>query len=329
MGVPPVLPLAGGRLVIAHVFPEILNLYGDRGNIATLAQRARWRGLDVEVRAVDAEATGGLDDADVIFMGGGQDRQQIAAARALERLGGTLEDVVGAGASLVAVCGAYQNLGHSYRSALVGDLAGPGLLDVWTEAPEGATRLVGGVVVELGPDSPIAAAGRGSATSAGFGGGEETIVGFENHSGRTFLGPGVRALGRVRTGNGNNGEDGFEGVLSLPGEGGLAGLRIGTYLHGPLLPRNPHLADFILACALGRRGIVVLPPLPDQAEWIAHAAFAERWGATPSPAGRRYLRPFDGIASAARLRPSRGKRRTGPSRAPTGETPRDSDEASR
>jgi CobQ-like glutamine amidotransferase family enzyme len=265
---------APGRLVIVHLFPELLNLYGDRGNVVTLARRAQWRGLEVDVRAVDADETGGLASADVIFIGGGQDRQQIAVARALERVSRQLRDAVAGGAALVAVCGGYQNVGHRYRSEHVGDLAGPGLLDVWTETPPGATRLVGGVVVALEPASQVAATGQASAAAAGFRGQEDTIVGFENHSGRTILGPGVRPLGRVRVGHGNTGDDGIEGAIALPGDGGLAGLRIGTYLHGPLLPRNPHLADFILGCALARRGVTGLHALPDDPEWAAHAAFA-------------------------------------------------------
>jgi CobQ-like glutamine amidotransferase family enzyme len=188
-------------------------------------------------------------------------------------------DAVGAGAALLAVCGGYQNLGHRYRSALVGDLTGPGLLDVWTEAPAGAPRHVGGVIVELAAGSPIAALGHASAASAGMAGAEDQLVGFENHSGRTFLGAATQPLGRVVVGHGNNDRDGGEGMLALPGEGGLAGLRIGTYLHGPLLPRNPHLADYLLANARSLHGPREIGALPDDAEWRAHAAFAARWRA--------------------------------------------------
>jgi CobQ-like glutamine amidotransferase family enzyme len=262
------------RLVIAHLFPDLLNLYGDRGNIAALTQRARWRGIEVEIRAVDADDGSRLAAADIVFIGGGQDHQQIAVARGLERLGRPLHEAVARGASLVAVCGGYQNVGHGYRSVHVGDLVGPGLLDVWTDAPPGANRIVGDVAVNLQPDSPIVAIGRDSAARAGFDGEEQTIVGFENHSGRTLLGPGAQPLGQVLPGHGNTGQDGGEGAIALPGSGGLAGLRIGTYLHGPVLPRNPHLADFVLACAVARHGMTSLPPLPDDHEWAAHATRA-------------------------------------------------------
>lgn len=273
------LPLRGERIVIAHLFADLLNLYGDRGNIATLVRRARWRGADVEVREVGADDGAALADADLIFIGGGQDSQQITAARGLDRLGGALVDAVGAGAALLAVCGGYQNLGHRYRSALVGDLAGPGLLDVSTVAPAGAPRHVGGVIVELAAGSPIAAMGRASAAAAGMAGAELQLVGFENHSGRTYLGTAAQPLGRVVVGHGNNDRDGGEGMIAFPGEGGLAGLRIGTYLHGPLLPRNPHLADYLLANAHARNGPRDMMALPDDAEWRAHAAFAARWRA--------------------------------------------------
>ncbi len=280
-------PLSGERLVIAHLFPELLNLYGDRGNVRTLVQRARWRGMDVRVLPVGADADNGPTDADIVFVGGGPDRQQVAVATGLERLDRWLRDVIGAGAALLAVCGGYQNLGHAYRSPLVGELPGPGILDVSTEAPPGAQRMVGGVVVELDADSPISALGRRAAASAGFPGEEHTIVGFENHSGRTYLGDGVRALGLVSGGHGNNGSDGSEGAIWLPGEGGPAGLRVGTYLHGPLLPRNPHLADFILSTALRHRGIDDLAPLADDAEWAAHAAYVATWQSTRINGGGR------------------------------------------
>ena len=142
------------RLRIVHLFPDLLNLYGDRGNIATLAQRARWRGLDVEIRPIDATAAGAPIAADIIFIGGGPDHMQVGAAHALAHMEGSLARAISDGAALLAVCGGYQNLGDVYRSLLAGNLPGPGLFDAWTEAPEGARRIVGGVVVELEPGFP-------------------------------------------------------------------------------------------------------------------------------------------------------------------------------
>jgi CobQ-like glutamine amidotransferase family enzyme len=275
--------MSARRIVIGHLFADLLNLYGDRGNIATLARRSEWRGIGIEVRRIGPDDAHLLDGVDLVFIGGGQDAQQVAVSTGLERIGPALVAALASGASLLAVCGGYQNLGHAYRSELVGDLRGPGLLDVTTDAPAGAPRNVGGIVIELDAASPIASLGRASAERAGLGGAERRLVGFENHSGRTFLGAGARPLGRVLVGHGNNDEDGAEGLIALPGEGGLAGARIGTYLHGPLLPRNPHLADYLIATALarGRSGDEPTPlaPLPDDAEWRAHAAFEARWEA--------------------------------------------------
>lgn len=270
----------GRRLVVGHLFADLLNLYGDRGNVATLVRRAAWRGIAVEVRPIGADDGDRLADVDIAFIGGGQDAEQVAVAAGLERLGPSLVAAVRSGCALLAVCGGYQNLGHRYRSELVGELRGPGLLDLATEAPAGAPRRVGGVVVALPEGSPIAEAGRGSAMAAGVAGAERRLVGFENHSGLTYLGLEARPLGRTVVGWGNNGVDGGEGIFAPPGEGGVAGARIGTYLHGPLLPRNPHLADYLLGCGLARTGQPSeLAVLPDEAEWAAAAAFERRWWA--------------------------------------------------
>jgi CobQ-like glutamine amidotransferase family enzyme len=258
------------RVVIAHLFPDALNLYGDRGNIDTLVRRAAWRGITPEVRGIDASNAGDLAGADVIFIGGGADQHQRSVADELIALAEPLRRAIDDGAALLAVCAGYQNLGHAFRSPHVGEIPGPGLLDVETEMPAGAVRFVGGIAIEVDGGSPIAA------TDAE---GRRRIVGFENHSGRTTIGPTMQPLGRVLIGRGNDGASGFEGAIALPGDGGLRGLRIGTYLHGPLLPRNPHLADFVLASGLGRGAAVDLPPLPDDAEWDAHRRFADDWTA--------------------------------------------------
>ena len=261
---------APDHVVIAHLFPDALNLYGDRGNIDTLVRRAAWRGIAPEVRGVGADDAALLEGVDVIFIGGGADQHQRAVADALIALADPLRRAVDDGAALLAVCAGYQNLGHAFRSPHVGEIPGPGILDVETEMPPGAERFVGGIALEAEADLPIAAADVSR---------QRRIVGFENHSGRTTLGPTMRPLGRVLIGRGNDGLSGSEGAIALPGEGGLGGLRIGTYLHGPLLPRNPHLADFVLASGIGRGTAVDLDPLPDEPEWEANARFAEDWTA--------------------------------------------------
>ncbi len=261
---------APDRVVIAHLFPDALNLYGDRGNIVTLVRRAAWRGIEAEVRGIGAGDGAALAGVDVIFIGGGADQHQRAVADALLGLVDPLRRAIDDGAALLAVCAGYQNLGHAFRSPLVGEIPGPGLLDVETEMPVGAERFVGGIALEMDADSPIVAADPLR---------RRRVVGFENHSGRTTIGPTMRPLGRVVFGRGNDGSSGLEGAIALPGEGGMRGLRIGTYLHGPLLPRNPHLADFVLASGLGRGAPVQLPPLPDHPEWDAHDRFAADWTA--------------------------------------------------
>jgi CobQ-like glutamine amidotransferase family enzyme len=250
------------RLRLVHLFPELLNLYGDRGNVRSIVVRAEARGVAVDVETVSA-ADRTVPVADLFLIGGGQDREQAAVAAALGRLGPRLEDQIGEGAALLAVCGGYQSLGRSYRTSTGTELEGPAILPVRTVARPG--RLVGPVVAELSggivPARP----------------GTSTIVGFENHGGRTWLEPGALPLACVEVGHGNNGIDRTEGVLGLPGSGGWRGLRVGTYLHGPLLPRNPHLADALIAGGLARGNQpVTLEPLDDEAEWQAHERFARR-----------------------------------------------------
>jgi CobQ-like glutamine amidotransferase family enzyme len=274
-----------GRVVIAHLFPDLLNLYGDRGNVESLTRRATWRGLSVELRRVNPGDGAALRDVDVIFVGGGADGHQGLVADALVALREPLVAAVADGAALLAVCAGYQNLGHVYRSRLVGELRGPGLLDVETDVPARADRLVGGIVVELEPDSPIVAAGAGTGDPDGPG--ARRLVGFENHSGRTRLGSTMRPLGRVVVGRGIDDAPRDEGAIALPGAGGIAGLRIGTYLHGPLLPRNPHLADFVLACGIARGMGRPLEPIASDAEWTAQARFAADWRTINPGAGRR------------------------------------------
>jgi CobQ-like glutamine amidotransferase family enzyme len=202
-----------------------------------------------------------LPPGDVYVIGGGQDRDQVAVARSLERIGDALMREVGDGAAVLAVCGGYQSLGVEYRMPGERTVRGPGVVDVRTVG--GPRRLVGPVVARL--EDPI------------FGSVPRTIVGFENHSGRTSLGPESRPLARIEVGHGNNDEDGTEGVLETPGTRGLLGLRIGTYLHGPLLPRNPHVCDLLIAAGLGRTGQPTdLLPLDDRDEWTAHDRYAER-----------------------------------------------------
>jgi CobQ-like glutamine amidotransferase family enzyme len=243
------------QLRICHLYPDLLNLYGDRGNIATLARRAGWR--DIDVRIVEARLGDQIDPAasDLYFIGGGEDRQQRLAAPDLRHLkGDALREAAQSGAAMLAVCGGYQLIGHYYRPADGPDLEGLGLLDLHTVHPgPGTRRLIGNIVIHEVQSGQM-------------------LVGFENHGGRTHLGPGARPLGTVVAGFGNNGEDRSEGAVWQH--------VYGTYLHGPLLPKNPWLADLLIGHALRRRyGEATLAPLADEEEHRAARAAAGRAGA--------------------------------------------------
>jgi CobQ-like glutamine amidotransferase family enzyme len=260
-----------GVLRIAHLFPDLLNVYGDAGNVRTLVARTRTRGIRTEVVEVRYAAPT-IPVADLYLIGGGQDREQLTVATELERLGAELAGRLEEGV-LLAVCGGYQNLGRRIVTP-TDELAGPAILPAWTDVRPRAQRLVGPIVISA--PASVAALGAIGARQAGVAGAETTIVGFENHGGRTFLESGARPLGRVVQGFGNNGRDGGEGVDACPGSDGLP-RRVGTYLHGPLLPRNPHLADALIATSLGRGGPTPeLRPLDDRLEWQAHEEFARR-----------------------------------------------------
>ena len=234
-------------LRIAHLYADEMNIYGDRGNILTLQKRAQWRGITVVVDAIGRGPAPDLSDIDLIFWGGGQDRDQELVFRdAAEHKVGAIRQAIDGGAVVLAVCGGYQLLGEYYVTADGKKLPGLGLVDLHTVP--GPRRNIGNIVIETS-DLDLEPG---------------TLVGFENHSGKTYLGPGLKPLGRVLRGAGNNGEDGTEGVTH--------GNVFGTYLHGSLLPKNPHFADLLLERALQRRGLTRLPPLDDTVEMSAHNA---------------------------------------------------------
>ena len=240
-----------GTFTIGWLYPDLMNIYGDRGNILTLQKRAEWRGLDVTVREIQRGPVEKLDDVDVFFFGGGQDREQALIYDDLrQHKEHHLVEAAKNGAQILAVCGGYQLLGHYYQTADGQRYDGIGLIDVRTEA--GRTRFIGDVVIH--------------STIEGLQPG--TLVGFENHSGRTFLGPDAKPLGKVLSGKGNNGSDKTEGVSQNN--------VTGTYLHGSLLPKNPHLADYLISEALKRRGDGALSHLDDSAELAAHGWILQR-----------------------------------------------------
>jgi CobQ-like glutamine amidotransferase family enzyme len=240
------------RIVVGHLFPDYLNIYADRGNIAVLERRAAWRGHELQVRPLGAGASIEARGYDLFYIGGGQDREQALIAPELVRLGRELIAAFEDGAAILAVCGGYQLLGRFYRDQGGDVLPGIGLLPIETVA--GSRRMIGDVLLdcELEPGEP------------------RTLAGFENHAGRTLLDEGAEPLGRVVAGFGNDGESGYEGCR--------LGRAIGTYLHGPLLPRNPWLADWLLTQALAHRTgeEPTFEPLPDELEHAAHEVASRR-----------------------------------------------------
>ncbi len=240
------------KVVVGHLYPDYLNIYADRGNIAVLTQRAAWRGHEVEVRTISVGESVRPGEHDLLYVGGGQDREQALVADDLAAKADGLREAVAGGAAVLAVCGGYQLLGRSYRDFHGAELPGIGLFPLETVA--GDTRMIGDVLLECELEPGV----------------RRTLAGFENHAGRTKLDAGAEPLGRVVAGFGNDGESGWEGCR--------IGRAVGTYLHGPLLPRNPWFADWLLAQALARRlgEAPELRPLPDGLEDEAHAVSASR-----------------------------------------------------
>lgn len=234
------------ELKLVHLYPDLMNLYGDRGNILALEKRLSWRGISLKV----AEVSLGdklSEDCDFLFMGGGQDQQQLVVAQDLSQRKTQLAELINSGVVSLLICGGFQLFGRYFLTHTGERLPGLGLLDI--ETVGGQKRLIGNVVINcLVPELN-----------------KQTLVGFENHSGRTFLGSGAQPLGKVVFGYGNNGQDGYEGAFYKN--------TFGTYLHGSFLPKNPHFTDYLIKLALRRRGLnQELQPLDDAEELAAHQA---------------------------------------------------------
>jgi CobQ-like glutamine amidotransferase family enzyme len=240
------------KILVGHLYPDYLNIYADRGNIAVLQRRAAWRGHELDVVSVSRGDVLRPGAHDLLYIGGGQDREQALVARDLVGKADALLEAAAGGTAVLAVCGGYQLLGRSYRDARGLELEGVGLFPLETVA--GETRMIGDVLLECEPRPGV----------------RRTLAGFENHAGRTRLDPGARPLGRVVAGFGNDGTSGWEGCH--------VDRAVGTYLHGPLLPRNPWLADWLLAQALahGLGEPPELEPLSDELEATAHAVSVRR-----------------------------------------------------
>lgn len=257
------------NLTLAHLYPDHMNIYGDRGNIITLQQRCRWRGITLEVQPVTVGSTVEWSSFDLAFFGGGQDSgQTLVASDFLQRQSTGLARAIDDGLVMLAICGGYQLLGHYFLTHTGERLPGVGVLDIHTVG--GKKRLIGNTLIRLS-----AKVGAAELLTLPY------LVGFENHSGRTYQGKGIAPLGEAVVGYGDNGEDKLSGAVYRN--------TIGCYLHGSLLPKNPHLADHMLMLALRRRyGLSAsLPPLDDTLETAAHNAMVERlYPHTPAHPGQ-------------------------------------------
>ena len=234
-------------LRICHVYPSLLSVAGDRGNLYSIQRRCAWRGIKTEVREIDVDEVIDFTQYDLLLSHGGADREMQLASRDLQKKGPALREAVEGGSAFLAVCAAYQLLGHEYKPFRGDPLPGIGLLDLRTEG--GEERFMTHLAMECD-----------------FSGKKQVMVGYENHSGRTYLGSDAQPLGKVVAGWGNNGKDGFEGAMHKH--------VYGTYLHGPVLPKNPWFTDHLIKVGLEHRygSPIDLPALDDRAEEAAHAA---------------------------------------------------------
>lgn len=235
------------KITIGHLYPDLLNLYGDRGNIQCMKKRCEWRGIEAEVKEFQLTDKIDFKELDIVLLGGGSDREQMIVCSQLKTIQNDFKSYVEDNGVVIAVCGGYQLLGHYYDTE-EGRIEGLSLVDMYTE--QGTPRLISNVVIESEMFS-------------------YPIVGFENHGGRTFINEN-QSFGKVSFGFGNNGKDGQEGVMYKN--------VIGTYIHGPLLPKNPHVCDHLLTKALERKyGIAELTPLDDSQEKEANQYIVKRF----------------------------------------------------
>jgi CobQ-like glutamine amidotransferase family enzyme len=239
------------KLTIGWLYPKQMSTYGDRGNILTIYNRCLWRNIKVEILEIDLKDKIDPKKIDFYFFGGGQDVSQVDVSKDLQRYKKkALTEAKDLKSVFLSICGGYQLLGHYYKTPEAVEIPGIGILDVFTIS--GDRRMIGNIMIESNVSIP-----------------ERSLVGFENHSGKTYIGKNAVQLGRVVAGNGNNGEDRTEGAVQDN--------VFGCYLHGPLLPKNPKFADHLIEKALSRRhGQTKLKDLDDSLELSAHDSSIER-----------------------------------------------------
>lgn len=250
------------KLTIGHLYGDLMNMYGDLGNIITLKKRAQWRGIDVEIVNVSVGDKLKTGEIDIFFFGGGQDQAQEVVAKDLQIKATILKSEAERGVPILAICGGYQLLGEYYLPHQGPKLPGISIFPAYTVASY--DRMIGNIVVK--PNSNVILGSEVTPESTHF------LVGFENHSGKTYLKPGAKPLGHVIKGFGNNGSDKTEGCIYRNS--------IGCYMHGSLLPKNPHLADWLIKKALEIKYSkeIILKPLDDTLENTAHQKAISRFG---------------------------------------------------
>jgi CobQ-like glutamine amidotransferase family enzyme len=235
----------GMVLKIGHLYPTLMSVAADRGNLYSIQKRCKWRGIATEIEQIYVKQVPNFSKYDLILFHGGADREMELASRDIQAKASSLREAAEANVVLLSVCAGFQLLGHYYKPFKGPELKGVGLLDLYTEG--GSTRFMTHMALECDFEQT----------------GKKILVGYENHSGRTYLGPHARPLGKVLAGWGNNGKDGYEGATYKN--------VFGTYLHGPVLPKNPWLTDLLIQLALERRyGKVELALLDDATENAAH-----------------------------------------------------------
>ena len=253
------------KLNICHLYPDLMDTYGDKGNIAAIQKRCQWRGIDVNLVNISVDQSLSDLEFDLYFFGGGQDKAQTVVGKDLQKKDGVLKKAIDGGAVLLSICGGYQLLQKYFKTKTGEIIKGIGLFDAYTEGSD--DRMIQNLWIDL--EDNLKDDIRKIYPTIDSEQLTTDLIGFENHSGKTYLGKNIQPLGKVIKGAGNNGEDKTEGAVYKNA--------FGCYLHGSLLPKNPHLADYLIAKALERRyGKIKLKPLDDEIEWQAHKSAVDR-----------------------------------------------------
>src|SRR3989344_2065713 len=256
-------------LRICHLYPDLMDTYGDKGNIITIQKRCQWRGINVNLANITVGQSLSASEFDLYFFGGGQDKTQIIVGKDILKKAQTIKKAIDGGTALLSICGGYQLLQKYFKTKTGETIKGIGLFDAYTLGSN--DRMIQNLLIEMNSELEQDITNNYPTTDDRLP--TTNLIGFENHSGKTYLGKNLKPLGKVIKGSGNNGEDKTEGAVYKNA--------FGCYLHGSLLPKNPHFADYLITKALERRyGKVKLIPLNDEIEWLAHKSAMARTRST-------------------------------------------------